>query len=426
MPKPTDPKKTPANNAGSDVAAGVDLTRDGDPPEVRTFKSGGLPSLARENREFNIGHLADVAFFSGLFPDETPATLAIRIIAGRYLGLSDAQALFDLETSSPASIRYRPAGRTFEVAQDDVAEHKAALKEIADRTTSETASPPAGTPKPALAAVPDPAAGSNVVDMPGSAGSSQKIDDSANNGPTTKNDAISPAEDDQTPGRPDDASPLAGSDGSAGSETLNSALSTAGVAETVGDVGSETINAWRSSIVEMCAELGINQDEKTKTFDTAKLPDKRKMFDDARKYYFGKIETARRYVLDRLAEDGKTSTDAQKGFFLFADVPLDPSTWDLNNAKKAEAAIADFLKSKGSPADLPSPKATNVAEMVTAKQLGMIRAIAREAKVDADKECAILMNCAIDELSKRAASDLIERLQEMQRANSGPPPRRAS
>jgi len=58
--------------------------------------------------------------------------------------------------------------------------------------------------------------------------------------------------------------------------------------------------------------------------------------------------------------------------------------------------------------------------MVTAKQLGMIRAIAREAKVDADKECAIMMNCSVDELSKRAASDLIERLQEMQRVNAVP------
>ena len=64
--------------------------------------------------------------------------------------------------------------------------------------------------------------------------------------------------------------------------------------------------------------------------------------------------------------------------------------------------------------------AQNLGDMVTAKQRGMIRAIAREAKVDADKECAIMMNCSIDELSKRAASDLIERLQEMQRVNAVP------
>jgi len=67
-----------------------------------------------------------------------------------------------------------------------------------------------------------------------------------------------------------------------------------------------------------------------------------------------------------------------------------------------------------------NPMAQSLGDMVTAKQLGMIRAIAREAKVDADKECAIMMNCSIDELSKRAASDLIERLQEMQRVNAVP------
>lgn len=66
------------------------------------------------------------------------------------------------------------------------------------------------------------------------------------------------------------------------------------------------------------------------------------------------------------------------------------------------------------------PLAKSLGDMVTAKQLGMIRAIAREAKIDADKECAVLMHCGVDELSKRAASDLIERLQEMQRANVAP------
>lgn len=69
---------------------------------------------------------------------------------------------------------------------------------------------------------------------------------------------------------------------------------------------------------------------------------------------------------------------------------------------------------------LASPMAQSLGDMVTAKQLGMIRAIAREAKIDAEKECSIMMGCAIEELSKRAASDLIERLQEIQRNNVAP------
>jgi hypothetical protein len=58
-----------------------------------------------------------------------------------------------------------------------------------------------------------------------------------------------------------------------------------------------------------------------------------------------------------------------------------------------------------------SPIAKNLGDMVTAKQLGMIRALARESSVDAEKECGKLMRCSVDELSKRAASDLIEHLQ---------------
>jgi hypothetical protein len=69
---------------------------------------------------------------------------------------------------------------------------------------------------------------------------------------------------------------------------------------------------------------------------------------------------------------------------------------------------------------LSTPMAQSLGDMVTAKQLGMIRAIAREAKIDAEKECSIMMGCSIEELSKRAASDLIERLQDIQHNNVAP------
>lgn len=61
-----------------------------------------------------------------------------------------------------------------------------------------------------------------------------------------------------------------------------------------------------------------------------------------------------------------------------------------------------------------NPIAKNLGDMVTAKQLGMIRALARESGRDAEQECAKLLNCGIGELSKRAASDLIEHLQTSQ------------
>lgn len=70
------------------------------------------------------------------------------------------------------------------------------------------------------------------------------------------------------------------------------------------------------------------------------------------------------------------------------------------------------------------PVASSLGDMITSKQLGMIRAIAREANIDAKAECSQLMHCSVEELSKRAASDLIEHLQNLQR-NGAVPMRRA-
>jgi hypothetical protein len=70
------------------------------------------------------------------------------------------------------------------------------------------------------------------------------------------------------------------------------------------------------------------------------------------------------------------------------------------------------------------PVAKTLADMITTKQLGMIRAVAREAGVDADEECTAVMNCQVTELSRRAASAFIDHLRELQEKHS--PMRRAS
>jgi hypothetical protein len=64
-----------------------------------------------------------------------------------------------------------------------------------------------------------------------------------------------------------------------------------------------------------------------------------------------------------------------------------------------------------------NPVAKTLADLVTPKQLGMIRALAREAGVDADEECQTVMSCKTDELSKKAASAYIQHLQDMQQQN---------
>lgn len=61
-----------------------------------------------------------------------------------------------------------------------------------------------------------------------------------------------------------------------------------------------------------------------------------------------------------------------------------------------------------------SPVAATLGDMISGKQLGMIRALAREQGIDVAAECQRLNGCAIDELSKRAASDFIGHLQSLE------------
>jgi hypothetical protein len=60
------------------------------------------------------------------------------------------------------------------------------------------------------------------------------------------------------------------------------------------------------------------------------------------------------------------------------------------------------------------PLAKSMADLVTPKQLGMIRALAREAGVDPEEECQSILRCKTDELSKRAASSFIDHLKGLQ------------
>jgi hypothetical protein len=57
--------------------------------------------------------------------------------------------------------------------------------------------------------------------------------------------------------------------------------------------------------------------------------------------------------------------------------------------------------------------ARNLGDLVTGRQLGMIKALARETGVDLKKECETVMKCGFDELSKRGASQFISHLQEL-------------
>ena len=80
-----------------------------------------------------------------------------------------------------------------------------------------------------------------------------------------------------------------------------------------------------------------------------------------------------------------------------------------------ESEVIEREGSGPQPGDFPrDPLAKSMADLVTPKQLGMIRALAREAGVDAEEECQANMRCRTEELSKRAASSFIDHLKRLQ------------
>ncbi|HEX3557726.1 MAG TPA: Rad52/Rad22 family DNA repair protein [Pyrinomonadaceae bacterium] len=84
-----------------------------------------------------------------------------------------------------------------------------------------------------------------------------------------------------------------------------------------------------------------------------------------------------------------------------------------------ESEIIETQGAGPQPGDFPKdPLAKSMADLVTPKQLGMIRALAREAGVDPDEESQQVMRVRTEELSKRAASSFIDHLKGLHREQS--------
>ncbi|MGE0130804.1 MAG: Rad52/Rad22 family DNA repair protein [Blastocatellales bacterium] len=79
-----------------------------------------------------------------------------------------------------------------------------------------------------------------------------------------------------------------------------------------------------------------------------------------------------------------------------------------------------------SPNILRDPRPKTLGDLVTPKQLWMIRSLGREAGCDVEQECQSLMQCNLEEISKRAASSLIDYLKRRQQENQPEELRRAS
>ncbi|HVF56976.1 MAG TPA: Rad52/Rad22 family DNA repair protein [Pyrinomonadaceae bacterium] len=85
-----------------------------------------------------------------------------------------------------------------------------------------------------------------------------------------------------------------------------------------------------------------------------------------------------------------------------------------------ESDVIESVGAGSQPGDFPrDPLAKSMADLVTPKQLGMIRALAREANVDVEEECQQALRCRTEELSKRAASSFIDHLKGLQQESAG-------
>lgn len=86
-----------------------------------------------------------------------------------------------------------------------------------------------------------------------------------------------------------------------------------------------------------------------------------------------------------------------------------------SDAIEREGAVPPMIANNNEGGFPANPVATSLMDLVTAKQLGMIRAISREIGIDPDEECQTILSCKTDELSKKAASAFIQHLQDLQK-----------
>ena len=89
---------------------------------------------------------------------------------------------------------------------------------------------------------------------------------------------------------------------------------------------------------------------------------------------------------------------------------------------------SDVIEENGgiSPSIARDPRPKTLGDLVTPKQLWMIRNLGREIGCNVEQECQSLLQCNLEEISKRAASSFIDYLKRLQQENQPEELRRAS
>lgn len=112
------------------------------------------------------------------------------------------------------------------------------------------------------------------------------------------------------------------------------------------------------------------------------------------------------------------ATDAMKKCASLLGVALDLYDSDYK-AENYEDSDADT--SPQNEADRSDPRPKTLGDLVSPKQLWMIRNMAREQGVDADEICRAKFGCTMEEISKKSASAIIDQLKANEAAMPVPP-----
>jgi Rad52/22 family double-strand break repair protein/SWIM zinc finger len=89
---------------------------------------------------------------------------------------------------------------------------------------------------------------------------------------------------------------------------------------------------------------------------------------------------------------------------------------------------SDVIEDNGAipPGIARDPRPKTLGDLVTPKQLWMIRGLGRDIGCDVEQECQSLLQCNLEEISKRAASSFIDYLKRLQQENQPEEMRQAS
>ncbi|MGH9755154.1 MAG: Rad52/Rad22 family DNA repair protein [Blastocatellia bacterium] len=125
---------------------------------------------------------------------------------------------------------------------------------------------------------------------------------------------------------------------------------------------------------------------------------------------------------------GAGSADTETGIKKAEHDALKRAAVKFGIARDLYRRESDIVEENGgiAPSIARDPRPKTLGDLVTPKQLWMIRNLGREIGCNVEQECQSLMQCNLEEISKRAASSFIDYLKRLQQENQPEELRQAS